>query len=308
MKKLQYGLQLLAFLSLFASVTSLPIRFTQIKSPSMKPPWTPRDSQWGNRFEAGLELYELYSKGFAAIQCFGNMALASAVDGGADTCDMSDPTQSTIHIDKADAILMPEQYRKALNHFNKLALDYKIFPMALEPRLKQDPEALLTLTNLTREARSVATKRFGRILAKENAKNDQKALSKASKLAALSVSRSKRAAKDNKNIEQWWKEARSKSTKKGKVLSFKPDDEGGVGLIVGYIARQAFGKLLDFLDDDPYYGLHPDEDDIPKNLLSKTTKWKKHPAIFKGDLPVSIREANFYAARKILHPSKDGKN
>ncbi|KAH7243132.1 hypothetical protein B0J15DRAFT_566185, partial [Fusarium solani] len=280
MKKLQYGLQLLAFISLFGSVTSRPIRYIQIKAPDMKPPLTPEESQWGNRFEAGLELYDLYSKGFASIQCFENMALASTVDGGADTCDTSDPT-SSIHVEKADAILMPEQYRQALNRFNRLALDNKIFPMALEPCLKQDPEALLAIINLPSEARSAATKKFGRILAEENARDDQKALSEASKAA---------------------------SAKKGKVLSFGPDDEEGVGLIVGYIARQAFGKPLDFLDDDPYYGLHPDEDDIPKNLLSKTTKLKMHPAIFKGDWPVSIREANFYAARKILHPSKDGRN
>ncbi|EEU35240.1 uncharacterized protein NECHADRAFT_88086 [Fusarium vanettenii 77-13-4] len=279
MKKLQYGLQLLAFLSLLSSVTSLltkHIQYIQIKAPNMKPRLSPRESQWANRFEAGLETYGLYSKGFATIQCLGIMAGASTVEGGVDRCDMSDPTPS-VHIEKADIIFMPEQYRRSLNDFNKLALDNKIFPIVLESRLKQDPEALLAIINLPSEAGSAATKRFGRILAQENP--GQKPLSKA-----------------------------LKSTKKGKVLSFEADDEEGVGRIVGYIARKSFGKLLDFLDNDPYYGLHPDKDDIPKNLLSRTTERKQLPAIFKGDSPVNIIQANFYAAQKILHPSKDSKN
>lgn len=307
MIKLQYGLQILAILSLFGSVTSLPIRYIQIKGPIANPPLTPKESHWASRAEAGLETHELYSKFFDFIQCYGNAAVVSTVDGGADTCDTSDPT-SSIHVEKASAIFMPGQYRRSWNHFNNLTLENKIFPMALEPRLKEDPRALLAITNLSPETRSVAIKRFGRILARENAKDDQKALTKAIKVAVLSASRTKRAVQDNKNIKRWWKEARSKSNKKGKVLSFEADDEDGVGLIVAYIARKTFGKMLDLLDDDPYYGLHPNKGDIPKNLLSKTTKLKTLPAIFKGDKPVRIREANFVTAWKLLHPKKGGKD
>ncbi|KAI8720208.1 hypothetical protein NCS52_00465600 [Fusarium sp. LHS14.1] len=296
MTQLQYALLLIVFLSMLGSVTSLslkppikpPIKYTQIKAPGMEPRFTPESPN-----------------GPTSSKCFGSMAGASTVEGGIDRCDTSDST-SSIHIEKADIILMPEQYRRSLNSFNKLALDNKISPMALESRLKQDPEALLAIINLPSEERSAAAKKFGRLLAQENP--GQRPLSKALKVALLSVPQSKRAARDNKNIEKWWKEVLSKSTKKGKALSFEADDEEGVGRIVGYIARKSFGKLLDFLDDDPYYGLHPDKDDIPKSLLSRTTERKQLPAIFKGDPSVSIIQANFYAARKVLYSSKDGKN
>ncbi|KAJ4218458.1 hypothetical protein NW759_008352 [Fusarium solani] len=178
--------------------------------------------------------------------------------------------------------------------------------------MDEDPRALMTLIGLSPLRKCIVAKRLGRMLEEENAMNSQNFPSNPSKITVPSGSPSKKAAKDTKNIEKWWKKAQPKPTRKGRISSFERradlDDEEGVGLVVAYIIRQAFGDLLDFLDDDPSYGLDPDKDGIPRNFLSDTTEWKKYPAIFKGDLPVSIQEANFYAARKILHPSKDSKN
>ncbi|KAI8677903.1 hypothetical protein NCS55_00508800 [Fusarium keratoplasticum] len=313
MKQFLYTLQVLAFICLFGSAASYrgAARVSQVKIPPMSKPLTTQEQQWANRAWYGINELEPYLAASDSLQCFGNFAQL-LVKGGIAVCKLNGPYRFTTHIEPEDPSIEPNKYQRGEEKIAELVFKYRLLPKALKPIMDEDPRALMTLIGLSPLQKWTVAKRLGRMLEEENAMNSQSFPSNPSKITVPSGSPSKKAAKDTKNIRKWWKKAQPKSTRKGRISSFERradlDDEEGVGLVVAYIIRQAFGDLLDFLDDDPSYGLDPDKDDIPRNFLSDTTEWKKYPAIFKGDLPVSIQEANFYAARKILHPSKDGKN
>ncbi|RSL44315.1 hypothetical protein CEP54_014741 [Fusarium duplospermum] len=270
----------------------------------MSKPLGTQGKQWANRALYGINELEPYLAAADALQCFGNLAQL-LVNGGVSVCKLNGPYRFTTHIDIEDPSLEPKKYQRGEEKIPELLFKYKLLPKALKPIMDEDPRALMTLVGLSPLRKWTVAKRLGRMLEEENAMNSQNF---PSKLTVPSGSPSKKATKDTKTIQKWWKKAQPKSSRKGRTSFDRRadlDDEEGVGLIVAYIVRQAFGDLLDFLDDDPSYGLDPDEDDVPRNFVSDTTKWKKYPAIFKGDAPVRVQEADFYTARRILYPSDD---
>ncbi|KAM0427815.1 hypothetical protein ACHAPT_007272 [Fusarium lateritium] len=309
MKQLLYGLQLLALLCLFDSATSYrgAARVSQVKPPPMSKPLTTVEQQWADRTWHGINKLERYLAAADAIQCFGNHAQV-LVDGGTAVCMTTGRHRFTTHIPpNEDPSLEPKQYQRAEDRINEFAFKFRLLPKALKPLVKEDPRALMALIGLSPRQRQTASRKLGRLLAEEDAMNSQNLPVIPPKPTVPSGSASKKASRDNKNIEKWWGKAHPKSSRKDRTSFDRraDSDDEGVGLIVAYVARKAFADLLDFLDDDPSFGLDADEDDIPKNLLSSTAEWKKYPAIFKGDEPVWVREANFYAAQEALHPGDD---
>lgn len=271
------------------------------------------EMRYSYSIERAIDEFEFYSLLADTLQCAGNLASA-LVENDILLCKLTGRHRYAGTFPTGDE--PPYEvavFKRKFEDFNGWLFNYTALPRALSAITDEDPRGLMALVGLGTRQRRIASRRLARYLATQDVDmSSQNMPSKTSKPSTTSTIPSgtarATASKDSNRVRKWAEKARRGSSARRDVASPQrratSDDEENVAITIAYIARQVFGEVLDRLERNSNYGLEPDEDAIPSNLLSRTSNVTRYPGIFEGDADVTIREIDFYAVRQLLYPDK----